>query len=285
MRWDSRRGCSLLLRRVRGGYGDSMKVLLLAFCATCALAGAGERKRPLMRDFIGINVDAAQSKPGLYASAARVFRSYPEDPATHWMENLQHLQKWRAEHAPTKELWEVEFGYDASPKRAQPSGEFARWQGVTEEQQAMWTVRSFLLLAGLGVDRAHLFSANDAGDPQVRVITRNFQPKPVFHALAWLQRSLGEYRFARVEREDAGDCYCYEFIHGTDAKKRVWAIWKPTGEPLVVRLFHDPLHIVRAERMPLNQGDVNFAKVKLEIEGYFAIQADERPVFVWLDEK
>ena len=37
--------------------------------------------------------------------------------------------------------------------------------------------------------------------------------------------------------------------------------------------------------MPLTHGDAETAKVKLEIEGYFAIQAEERPILVWLDEK
>ena len=230
-----------------------------------------------MRDFIGQNVDAAQSPP-----ASRVMRSYPEDPATKWMENFRHLQKWRAEHAQTKELWETDFGFDIHTKPAPSGGEAPSF---TEEQRAMWTVRAFLLLAGLGVDRAHLISAKDDGESQDQGITKNLQPKPVFHAMEWLRRSLGDYRFSHVEREDAGDCYCYEFIHSTDTKKRIWAIWKPAGDPLVVRLFHDPLHIARAERMPLTHGDADVVNVKLEIEGYFAIQTEERPILVWLDEK
>ncbi len=256
-----------------------MKVLLIAFCASCALAGAGERERPLMRDFIGPNVDAKQLIP-----ASSALRSYPEDPTTKWLDNLRQLQKSRAGHARTKELWQTEFSYDMSTKPAPSGGESP---SISEEQQAMWTVRAFLLLAGHGVDRAHLISAKDANAPQLRSdqSAPNRQPTPVFHALAWLRRSLKDYRFSHVEREDAGDCFCYEFIHSTDSKKRILAIWKPAGDPLVVRLFHDPLLVTRAERMPLTHGDVETAKVKLEIEGYFAIQAEERPILVWLDEK
>ena len=256
-----------------------MKALLIAFCASCALACAGERERPLMRDFIGPNVDA---KPLITASSA--LRSYPEDPATKWLENLRIMQKSRAGHAQTKELWETEFGCDMSTKPVPSGGEFPI---ITEEQQAMWAVRAFLLLAGLGVDRAHLITAKTAKGPQLHSdgSAPKLQPKPVFHALAWLRRSLGDYRFVRVEREDAGDCFCYEFMHNTDAKKRIWAIWKPAGDPLVVRLFHDPLLVTRAERMPLGNGDAEASKVTLEIEGYLAIQAQERPILIWLDEK
>lgn len=212
-------------------------------------------------------------------------RSYPEDPATKFVENVGHVLKWRAEHAPAKEVWVTEFGYDASTKPPPATGDFAKWQGSTEQQQAMWSVRSFLLLAGLGVDRAHLYFFNDSDEPHVHGssgITRNFEPKPAFHALGWLQRSLGEYRFARVDRDDADECYAYEFTHGANPSKRAWAVWRPTGGPRVVRLFNDPLRVVRAERMPLVAGEAEAVEVRQEIEGYMAVEASERPVIIWL---
>jgi hypothetical protein len=212
-------------------------------------------------------------------------RSYPEDPATKFVENVGHVLKWREEHAPAKELWVTEFGFDASTKPPPPTGDFAKWQGSTEEQQAMWSVRSFLLLARLGVDRAHLYFFNDSDEPHVHGssgITRNFQPKPAFHALAWLQRSLGEYRFARADREE-GDCHAYEFVHGAQPAKRAWVVWRPAGEPHVVRLFNDPLRVVRAERMPLVAGNADKVDVRQEIEGYMAVEAAERPVIIWLE--
>jgi len=212
-------------------------------------------------------------------------RSYPEDPATKFAENIGHVLKWRDEHAPLKDLWVTEFGYDASAKAPPPTGDFAKWQGSTEEQQAMWSVRSFLLLARLGVDRAYLYFFNDSDEPHAHGssgITRNFQPKPAFHALAWLQRSLGEYRFARVDREE-GECYAYEFVHGSQPAKRAWVVWRPAGEAHVVRLFNDPLRVVRAERMPLVAGDAEKADVRQEIEGYMAVEAAERPVIIWLE--
>ena len=213
-------------------------------------------------------------------------RSYPEDPATKFVENVGHVLKWRADHAPKKELWVTEFGFDASTKPPPGTGDFAKWTSSTGEQQAMWSVRSFLLLARMGVDRAHLYFFNDSDEAKLHGssgITRNFEPKPAFHALAWLQRSLGEYRFLRVEREDPGECYAYEFIHGGDARKRVWVVWKPAGESRAVRLFNDSLRVVRAERMPLLAGEVEKVAVTQEIEGYLAVDAGERPVMIWLE--
>ena len=212
-------------------------------------------------------------------------RSFPEDPATKFVENVSHVLQWRDEHAAAKEVWVTEFGYDAGTKPAPPTGDFAKWQGSTEEQQAMWSVRSFLLLARLGVDRAHLYFFNDRDEPKLHAssgITRNFEPKPAFHALAWLQRSLGAYRFSRIEREDPDECYAYEFANGADPKKRVWVVWKPAGDPRRVRIFNDSLRVVRAERMPLVAGDAEKVAVTQEIEGYLAVEAGERPVMIWL---
>jgi hypothetical protein len=213
-------------------------------------------------------------------------RSWPEDPATGFMENVSHVLKWRDGHAPGKQVWVTEFGYDAGTKPAPAAGDFSRWQGSTEAQQAMWSVRSFLLLARLGVDRAHLYFFNDQDEPRVHGssgITRNFEPKPAFYSLAWLQRSLGDYRFSRVEREDPGECYVYEFIHGADPRKRAWAVWKPAGESRSARVFADPWRAVRAERMPLIAGEAEKLEVVQEIEGFLRIEAEQRPVVIWLE--
>jgi hypothetical protein len=182
-------------------------------------------------------------------------------------------------------VWVTEFGYDASTKPAPATGDFAKWQGSTEEQQALWDVRSFLLLARLGVDRAHLFFFDDADVPHVHGssgITRNYEPKPAFHALAWLQRALGDFRFTRVEREDAEECYAYEFTSGSDPKQLVWAVWKPAAPARQVRLLHDPLIVGRAERMPLTADAAEPVAVHQEIEGYLAIEAGPAPVLIWL---
>jgi len=215
-------------------------------------------------------------------------RSYPEDPATHWIETLTKMIAWRDVHAKGKELWVTEFGFDASTKPPPKEGDFKKWEGSTEEQQAMWLVRSFLLLARYGVDRAHVYFFNDNDEPHVHGssgIMRNFKPKPAFYSLAWLQKSLGDYRFSRVEREDSGECFAYEFVNGTNPRQRVWAIWKPSGPPRVARLFHDPMEIRGAERMPLEPGPAEKVEVKKEIEGYFAVEAGEKPILVWLESK
>ena len=195
-----------------------------------------------------------------------------------------------AEEAEVRPLMKDFIGIPmrAVPYAPEPYGPVKRDGEDTEEQQAVWSVRTFLLLARLGVDRAQVYFSNDSDgakrDGSSR-ITRNFEPKPAFHALGWLQRSLGEYRFSRVDREDGEECFAYEFTHGTQPAKRAWVVWRPSGAARVVRLFNDPLRVVRAERMPLVAGEAEKVDVRQEIEGFMALEASERPVIIWLEKR
>jgi hypothetical protein len=159
-------------------------------------------------------------------------RSYPEDPMLpHYLQDLEALCHWRDAHAPGKPVWITEFGYDASTKLPEKSGTFAKWQGVTDEQQAQWVVRSVLIFSAMSVERAYVYFFNDDDQPSVHAsagITRHFQPKPSYHALTNLQSVLGEYRFQRVVTNEAGRLRVQEY--GNDSKKLVWAVWSPTGD-------------------------------------------------------
>jgi serine/threonine-protein kinase ATR len=58
------------------------------------------------------------------------------------------------------------------------------------------------------VQRAYLYFFNDDDTPQLHGaagLTRKFQPKPSFHAVAHLQRTLGDFRFARVVVDRPGE--------------------------------------------------------------------------------
>ena len=213
-------------------------------------------------------------------------RGAPEDPQTKFVENIGHVLAWRAEHARDKEIWLTEFGWDATTKPAPTTGDFAKWVGSTETQQAQWTVRGYLILSALGVDRADLYFFNDDDTPHVHGssgLTRNFVPKPAFHALAWLQRSLGEYRFARAMRASAEEGYVYEFTHATDATKRVLAVWKVAAPDRATPFSIGSAKLAKAERMPLSAAAPEAVNVTISPDGNTTLEAGERPVFLWIE--
>ena len=208
-------------------------------------------------------------------------RSYAEDPKINFLKDIRSVLTWRNEYAPEKEVWLTEFGWDATTKERPMTGDFAKWEGSTETQQAQWTVRGFIVLAALGVDRAYLYFFNDDDTPHVHGssgLTRNFVPKPAFHAVAHLQRSLGDFRFVKTLRED-GTGHIYEFENA--AQQRVLVAWKPDFPAAALTLELGKKKVVKAERMPLSAGAV--VNAPFEMKGdTVVIEASESPVYLWL---
>jgi hypothetical protein len=212
-------------------------------------------------------------------------RSYAEDPKISFQRELDGMLKWRDEHVPEKEVWLTEFGWDASTKKPPETGDFARWEGSTEEHQAEWTVRGYLFLAGTKVDRAYLYFFNDEDEPHVHGssgLTRHFKPKPAFYAVAHLQQTLGDSRFAKAVRADADDCSIYEFQRGDDSKQRIWVVWKPHGPSGEVTLPVAANAIDKTERMPLSSEKAESVGWKDGGPGETKIEASEAPVYLWL---
>jgi serine/threonine-protein kinase ATR len=214
-------------------------------------------------------------------------RGCPEDPKLlDYLPRVRAVCDWRDAHAPGKAVWLTEFGYDATTKLPPKTGDFKKWVGVTDVQQAQWLVRSFLVFSSLPVDRAYVYFFNDRDEPQLHGssgLTRNFQPKPAFHAVAHLQRSLGAYRFARAVLQQP-DRYLFEYQHATNAKQRVWVVWSPTaGERQERCALPDlPGKLFKAERMPLT-ADAKLTVTDGEVRGTTAtVTVSESPLYLWL---
>lgn len=184
----------------------------------------------------GINIHTYAGAPRSDKLPCPWTRSYPEDPAIDYLQVVDEVIAWRNQQAKGKEVWITEFGYDACTPAAMAKRKewFLKldWQGTTDLQQAQYLVRSFLVFAERDVDRAYLYFYDDKDEPSTHAsagLTRGFQPKMSFWAVRQLYRTLGDYRFSRVVKKDAGSAYVYEFIHGSERGQVVWVAWSPTG--------------------------------------------------------
>ncbi|HYG73991.1 MAG TPA: hypothetical protein VEK08_03205 [Planctomycetota bacterium] len=214
-------------------------------------------------------------------------RSFPEDPKIRYLKEVNEAIAWRDEKAKGKPIWITEFGWDCSTKPNNPKNEFAKWVGVTDTQQAQYLCRSFMVFAKMPIDRAYIFFFNDKDEPQIHGaagLTRNFQPKPSYYAVSHMHKLMGDYRFSRVLQEKEGDVYAYEFTHGTDAKKRIWAVWSPTGSDrkAEITLPLEKLKLVSAEQMPLAPGDAPKVEIKAHGES-IAVPVSESPLYILLE--
>ena len=213
-------------------------------------------------------------------------RSYPEDPSLQYLKQVRDTLAWRDAHAWGKKVWVTEFGWDASTKPAPATGTFSKWVGVTDTQQAQYLVRSFLIFSALDLERAYVYFFNDNDEPQLHGssgLTRNYTPKPAFHAVAYLHQALGEYRFSRVIAQDAGERYVYEYRHAKKPGQRVWAVWSPTGSGREVELLlpNPKGTLQQAERMPLKAGDPEKVTCEIRADGGLRVPAGESPVFLY----
>jgi hypothetical protein len=217
-------------------------------------------------------------------------RSYPEDPKIEFLKSVESLIAWRNAHAKGKPIWVTEFGWDASTKPRATTGDFAKWEGnVSDEKQAQYLVRAFLVFASMEVERAYLYFFNDSDEPSFHAasgITRNFEPKPSFHAIGHLYRTLGDYRFSRELVRKAGEAYAFEFAHSTAANKKIVVAWSPTGSGRTAKLAL-PLgkgRPVRAEKMPLKPGDALEIEVAAAESSVVNVELDESPTYFWIED-
>jgi len=214
-------------------------------------------------------------------------RSFPEDPKIPYLKDIEKAVAWRDANAKGKQIWVTEFGWDCSTKPAPKTGDFKKWSGNTDAEQAQYLVRSFLVFAKMPIERAYIFFHDDKDEPQVHGssgLTRNLKPKPSFHAVAHLYKSMSDYRFSKVIQEKANDVFVYEFAHGTDAAKRIWAVWSPTGSArkAEVTLPLENASVVSAEQMPLIPGDAPKIELKKQ-DGSIVVPVQEAPIFIRLE--
>lgn len=284
---------SRMFRAMAEGFRDGDPKLKIATCnLTTGKSGKYEKsvecvvKFPELFDVLNVHTYAQLENWPTWR------RSFPEDPnLPKYLQDVEALCRWRDAHLPAKPVWITEFGYDSSTKPTPKSGDFARWAGVTDEQQAQWLVRSLLVFSAMPVERAYIYFFNDDDKPGLHAssgVTRHFHPKPSFHALAHFQRLLGGYRFSRIVTNEPGRLRVQEYRHGQNLKKLVWAAWSPTGESKAVKQTFVKVRgkLVDAQRTPLatGAGDTSTAAATQNGEGKIVAEITESPLYLFLEE-
>jgi len=221
-------------------------------------------------------------------------RSHPEDPAIDYVRLVDEIVAWRDAKAPGKQVWITEFGWDACTDEAfkNRTGWFLKlnWTDVTDLQQAQYLVRSFFVFAAHKVDRAYIYYFDDNDEPAFHAasgLTRKFKPKPSYWAVRHLHQALGEYRLARVVRQEVGSLYVYEFQHGNEPGLSVWAAWSPTGSgrEAEVTLEGLPGTPAKVERMPTQEGDPPAVEWKPAGPRSIKLTVNESPSYLFFSKR
>lgn len=230
-------------------------------------------------------------------------RSFPEDSSLRYLKVIDEAVSWRNQHAPGKEVWITEFGYDAcTPAAMKQRKDWAlklNWQGATDLQQAQYLVRSFLAFAVRDVQRAYLYYYNDEDEASFHAasgLTRNFVPKPAFWAVRQLYQTLGEYRFRRVVKQEEGQLYVYEFEDGQHPQSLIWVAWSPTGadtqhkenyqpHTITTRLDQLPGKAIRITRMATAEGPAPAVAWEKAGDNGIRLTINESPAYIIFQKK
>ena len=132
----------------------------------------------------------------------------------------------------------------------------------------------------MGVDKAFAFFFNDEDMPAFHAcsgLTRHYQPKPSYHAVAWMLKNLADYRFSRALHKSERDGYLFEFTPEKPGAPVILAAWHATREAVAIDL--GGASITRSELMPLAPGT---AAVPLPQPGETTVIAGTLPVLLWV---
>ncbi len=203
-------------------------------------------------------------------------------------ERFGKIARWRDEQLPDAELWMSEFGYDTNPNSVQRAP--AIGDTPAEEVQACWIIRSFLELAGSGVDRAQLYMLRDvnAGNTvkynSSGVTTETWnkhQPKRAWFYINTMKNTVKGTRPIGDVASDNERVRVMKF-KSDDGLKTIFALWCPSANNEVVQGFQ--LRIpdkTTARIVQLEAGESMGKNATLRIQDSLAkIEVTERPVFV-----
>lgn len=200
--------------------------------------------------------------------------------------------------AATRALWVTEVGWpvNVAPQAVADQVYESDRKIVTEELQAIYLVRSYVLLLASGVERIHWYDLmNDGTDPKhgehnFGLIRHpadargKYTPKPAYVAYAAMTRQLAGAEFARAEQETPS-LRSYVFRKGDQDIRVVWtlgaaAVLISASEPVIVRdLVGQPRQMAPSNGevlLPLPAGvPVYLTGPKMEVTGGVRVEMPE----------
>jgi len=200
---------------------------------------------------------------------------------------VQEVIDWRNEYAPENEVWITEFGYDTNDESLNRINPFA---GFTQQEiQGQWIVRTYLLLASAGVDRAAQFMIRDVDpNPQPRwsdsgLILSPSEgniPKTSWYYVYTLKNILTGFYFDQVISE-SNDAFVYRFVNEA-GDQYIYALWSPTGDGSTSDYrLKIPANPTSLRKIELSDGSTTGTRENMDTSSdLISLEIGEAPVFL-----
>lgn len=213
----------------------------------------------------------------------------PEDDK--FKEKILDFVKYRDTTCPDKEIWVTEFGYDThpeSPQRAPIIGDLSQ-----EEVQARWLVRSYLLLASTGIERAFMYMLRDAGKGGGKYSTSglvgikgDWTPKISWFYVYTLKNALYKMKFFKEIESGNKNIMIYEFRH-IENNKSAHAIWAKTSKDLIIENYQFTLvdkRINSVHGLEFENKSIKGRPFSVQItDNYITLDVSERPKILFIE--
>lgn len=139
---------------------------------------------------------------------------------------LKELISYRNENYNSIEIHISDFGWDTvnteSSSFVAPSDDY-----TSEEIQAMYILRSFLILQGMDVDKASYDMINDTTENGHGIIAADGTKKLSYSLLEYFKTKMNGMFLSEIVSNGENDCYCYKLENGEG--KTIYAVWSSSG--------------------------------------------------------
>ena len=205
-------------------------------------------------------------------------------------DKMHEIVDYCRRYLPGREVWLTEFGYDTHPGSVQRAPAIGTTSA--EEVQARWLLRSYLVLAAAGVDRAAQYMLRDTNPNDATqfatsgLVTQKgeWTPKPAWYYTYTLKNRLTGMRFDGEVPSGSPRVWIYRFR--ADNGKGAYVVWSPTAENAAIAKFHLP-KITPSKSATLVEfaaGETGGKASALTVtNGSVTIDVIERPVIILVD--
>ncbi len=204
-------------------------------------------------------------------------------------ERLMAMTDYRDRYHPDVEVWITEFGWDTGDLETLYSA--PRIASLTrEEVQAMWLVRSYLIISSTGVDKAAMFMLRDVQNNGSQAFNtcglvnqkNDWTPKPSWYSTYTLKNVLKGKHFNGIHSTGHPDVWAYKYTNDTGDSTAI-AIWAPTSNGTVVDDYNLrlPAGTQSATRVDIEQGSIHGSHTDLTVSrNTITMDIGEEPVFI-----
>jgi hypothetical protein len=204
-------------------------------------------------------------------------------------ERLMAMTDYRDRYHPDVEVWITEFGWDTGDLETSYSA--PRIGSLTrEEVQAMWLVRSYLIISSTGVDKAAMFMLRDVQNNGSQAFNtcglvnqkNDWTPKPSWYSTYTLKNVLTRMHFTGIHSTGHPDVWAYKYTNDSGDTTAI-AIWAPTSDGTLVKSYNLslPAGTKSASKVEIEQGSVQGIGTEMTVSrNTVTLDVVEEPVFI-----